>query len=343
MQRSITVLDLGSSKIAALTANIGKRGELSLSSRESLYSRGINEGEIIDIHKAIEDISLIMNKLEQKEQKKLKHIFVTMRNSDIEMALSRGMIPLSKTPREITKRDLMRCLELAAMVRLPLDRQVVQKVVKAFHIDGRDSAVQNPVGLYGIKLEVESFIATASRSRVQSITKCVDHAGFLLEGIYLSSIAASGSVLDREEKEKGVLLLDIGDTLTELLIFKNGLLRDSYIIKKGAKNCAGLLEEMRAILPSGKPDFSSLVLTGGGALIDGIIESAEKVFGIPARMGIVKNAGGSKLNSQDALIHTSTAGLINELADEYKTSHVYHPNPFHRIFHKFHTIYDSYF
>lgn len=334
MSKQITVLDFGSNKIAAATASIDRLGEISLSAFENLYSRGISEDGITDINKAVEDISAIMNKLERHGRKKIKHVFVTARGSDIEMRLSRGTIPLSKTPREITKRDIARCLELAAMIKLPMNRGVLQKIVKGFHIDGRPSTVGNPIGLYGIKLDVESFIATASLSKIHNITKCIDHAGFLLEGIYLSSMASASATLDAEEKEKGVLLLDIGETLKEALVFKNGLLQNYSATKRGARLNS---------ISNKKNDFSSIVVTGEGALHDGLIEETEKAFKIPARIGIVKNAKGSYSNSQDAIIHTSTAGLINDIANEYRITHAGRKNPISQAFRKLFDIYESYF
>jgi cell division ATPase FtsA len=353
MTRPITVIDLGSTRIAAATAGMGRDGSVFFSALENLDSRGIRGGEITDLNKAIEDISLIKRKLEDKEKKKLKKVYVTTRGADVEMALSRGMVPLSKSPREITKRDVKKCMEAAGLVKLPMERTVMQKIVRGFIVDGASSNVKNPLGLYGIKLEVESFIATANRSKVQNITKCVDHAGFLLDGIYLSSLASADSVLDNEEKETGALLLDIGEALTEAAVFKNSMLRNCRIIKKGAgmvldksghvdkAKVTALLKKACAELSAVRGDFSSVILAGGGALLDGVVEESEKVFGLPVRMGRVRNAPRG-LSQKDSLIHTPTIGLINRLANEYKEHREYH-NPFRRTLHNLLNIYETYF
>lgn len=353
MKKSITVIDLGSSKIAAATADIDKTGKLSVSALENLESRGINGGEIVDINKAIEDISLIKKKLERKEKNRLKKVYVTTRGADTRLEASGGMIVLSRTPREVTRKDIKKCLKLTSMVRLPVDRAVVQSIVKGFNIDGAPQMVKDPIGLYGIKLEARAFIATANLSKIQNITKCIDHAGMLLEGIYLSSIAVAGGVLKNEEKEKGVLLIDIGESLTEAIVFKNGALTNAHIMQKGARTIvdshghankiklAELFDEARGTLSAETGDFSSVVLTGGGALLDGVIEEAEKALRVQARVGLVKDASYG-LNAQEAIIHAPTFGLIKTIASEYHTSRI-PGNRFHKIFHNLLTLYETYF
>lgn len=344
MKKQITVIDLGSSRIAAVSADIDKSGRPHLSALENLKSRGIEGGEITDINKAVQDISSVMKKLKLKEKKRLKKVYVTTGGADIRLDISRGMIPLSRVSREITKNDIRKCLELAGLVRLPVDRAVVQKIVRGFSIDGGSVGVRNPLGLYGIKLEIESFIATANRSKIQSITKCIDHAGFLLDGVYLSSIASARSVLDAKEKADGVLLLDIGGALTEALIFKNDMLQNRYLIEKGAlarERPGAILKKILSALPVKERDFSSVVLTGGGALLDGVIEKAEGVFRVPSRIGLVKNVS-RKLSSEDSIIHASTIGLIEHIADEYRASHI-PGNPFRKLFRNLLNIYETYF
>ena len=332
MSKLITVLDLGSSKIAALRALVNTDGSTLIIAAENMHSRGITRGDITDIDKATDDVSSIMRKLERGMPKKAKKVFVTTRGADVKMDISRGMVPLSSIPREITKKDVKKCLEMASMIRLPLDIAIVERFVRAFYVDRESPGVQNPVGLYGIKLEAETFIALANRSKIRNITKCIDHAGLLLDGIYLSILASAESVLGEGDKEKGVLLCDIGGSLTEVAFFKNGALKNFNTIKEGAKavlNDSGgtdkeklesLLKKVLASVPAASKGAPSVVITGGGALLDGVIEEAEKVFATHARIGIARQAGRS-LNSQDAIIHTSTIGLATRMAGEYTRGH----------------------
>ena len=327
MKKIITVIDLGSNMIAGAVGGIGPNGTFDVVFLESIKSRGVNEGDISDLPKAVEDISRVIKKLESQARRKLKNISVSIRGSDVKLEGARGMIPLSRVSREITRRDVKRCIDIAGMIKIPMGRAIVQRMVKDFVID-EGSRVTNPVGLYGMKLEVESLIATANRSKVQTISKSIDLSGLLLDGFYLSSAASAASVLDREEKEKGVLLLDVGDSLTEGLTFRKGILEEHYKARRGArhfKDSVGhahpgklhdLFEAMDPLLQRKQGAFHSCVITGGGALVDGMIEETEKALGLPCRIGLVRNSR-IKLNSQDAIIHASTIGLIGQLAQNF--------------------------
>jgi cell division ATPase FtsA len=339
MNKLVTVIDLSSNRIAAAAAVMSKAGGVSLLGLEHLDSRGVREGDIIDLNKATEDIASVKNKLERRKNIKIKNIFVATKGADTKMDILRGMIPLARTPREITTRDLLKCLEVTAMIKLPLERAIIEKIVRNFRIDGAPGDIQNPVGLYGIRLEAEAFIATINQSKVQSITKCIDHAGLLLDGIHLSAIACSNSVLDEKEKKEGVLLLDIGDGLTEALTFKNNMLKNFRVIKK--KGEAVLNGSIRP----DKNGFSSVVVTGKGALLESAIEKAEKIFKRPARIGILRKGGGSlglRYSSQNAITHTRTIGLIRHLAREHKNNHI-HKSPIHKAFRKISDLYETYF
>jgi len=351
--KNITVIDLGTNKIAALTAKLSKDGTVSIEAMESLNSRGMRAGEIKDINRTVEDISLVVKRLERHKKRKIKSAFITTKSPDIEFVLSRGMVPLSNASREITKKDIGKCLQIAGMMKIPLERAVLQKLVKGFRIDDGSLFPGNPEGLYGVKLETEAFIVTAKQSNINNIAKCMDHAGLLLDGIFISSIALADCVLEDREKEKGVLLLDIGDSLTEGLIFKNSLLVYFFNVKKGADflldreeevnkgNLSVFLDEINKNVQEVTEKFEHLVIAGGGALIDGLLEEAEKKLICPARIGIAKDAGRS-LNSQDGIIHASTIGLAERIAKDYKASQPYR-NPVSSAIHKALHIYEMYF
>jgi len=353
MNRLITVLDLGASEMAAATGRIDKGGNVSLLGFESMPSAGLRHGEIVDINRAAEDISTVLRRLTRAQQKKIKKLHVTIKGNDVRVEVSRGMVPLSNTPREITKRDIRKCHEIASIMNFPIDRMVIQKIVKAFYINGGNLNIKNPLGLYGVKLEMESFIATADRSKTQTIVKSVDYAGFLLEGLYLSGIASATGILSDADMERGALLLDIRDSLTEAIAFKNGFLYAYFVTGKGTDfiiradghpdkdRLSSVLNEVRSAMPGMEKAFSQIIATGSGALVDGIIEEVESRFNIPTNMGMVKDPG-KGLQPKDALIHTSTIGQIKYLAREYK-SDTSDANPASKAFKRLLDIYESYF
>ncbi|MFH1380625.1 MAG: hypothetical protein ABIH57_00440, partial [Candidatus Omnitrophota bacterium] len=236
MKKNIAVIDLGSNRIALATASIGTDGSVSINSLENTFSHGVKNGEIIDINKVVSDIAAIKEKTEQKKGGKVpKKVFAITKGIDIKTELSRGMIALARNPREITKYDIEKCLDMTTMIKLPLERSIVGRTIKGFCIDGGSCSLSNPLGLYGIKLEAEAFVTTVPTAKIRSLTKCVDHAGLLLDEVHFSGVSVSVSVLDEEEKERGVLLLVIGHSLTEIIIFKDKLMKKSSILENGAR------------------------------------------------------------------------------------------------------------
>ncbi|MBN1353971.1 MAG: hypothetical protein JW994_04815 [Candidatus Omnitrophica bacterium] len=353
MKKNITVIDLGSDNIAAASALIDKKGGVSLLALGNSHSDGITAGVITDINKATEEIASLLSKLKDGAARNIKSVIVSTRGADIQMETARGMIALSRTPREVTKRDVKRCLDIAAMVKLAEGRTVLDKVVKRFIVDGVDYGVKTPIGHYGIKLEVEVFVATTRTSKINNIEKCVDHAGFILDDIRLSGPASASSVLDNAEKEKGVLLMDIGEVLIEAIVLRKGALRYFRVFKKGTayirdnkervdgKRLVELLRSICSEITLSGEAFTSIVITGSGALLDSVIEEAENIFGLPARMGIVRKTR-SAMSSQDAILHTATIGIIENAAQERRKA-IARGNPLQKLASKVLDIYENYF
>ncbi len=328
-KETVTVIDLGSSRIAGAAADMWPNGAFELFALDNRPSRGVTKGEITDMDKVVGDISAVVEKLGRARGKKIRDIYVTIKGQDIKIELSRGMSALSKVPHEITKKSVSRASDVAGMIKLPIERTVIAKAMKGFYVDGSRELIDNPMGLYAMKLEAEAFLVTTTHSKVQNIEKCVDHAGFMLKGIRLSSLASARSVLHVNEKEEGVIFLDIGKAQTEALIFNKGKLMSFRVMKKGTafveraapdKQPEALKEftdELFSLLSQQAGGASSIVAAGGGALLEGMIENIEKVFGITTRLGSVIDKG-LGLNPQDALIQTPAVGLIKQLSDEKK-------------------------
>ena len=351
--KTFTVIDLGSTKISAVTAGIDRGGRENILATEISDSRGITGGNITDMNKATQSIKTLVEKLRKKSSIRIKHVFVTVKGTDIEIHRTRGMVFLSKTPREISRKDLNKCAELASIFKLPLEKEIIEVIPSAFYIDGSSIPLKDPLGLYGVKLGLKAFVATANRGNIGNITKCIDHSGLILEGVHLSGLASGASVLEEDQKDKGVLLLDVGDISSEAVFFRENMVKQFGVINMGVSDILSadgtindssvskFFAKAKEILAFDKDKLGSIVITGGGALLEGVLESAEKTFNVHARMGLVKNEGHA-LNLQDSIVHTSTIGLVRHLSKKHKAS-ILCRNPFYRFFTKFHNIYDSYF
>ncbi|MBL7158271.1 MAG: hypothetical protein ISS91_02060 [Candidatus Omnitrophica bacterium] len=350
----ITILDLGCDRLAACLGSIHKKSSLSIFARESAPSRGIKDGAVIDAAMAIEEITALLSKLRRKNKRVTRGVHVTITGSGLSSQVSRSVIPLARIPREISKKDIKKCINIASLVRLPPDRAIVQKIVKGYSVDSGALNIVNPLGLYGIKLESEMLLLTASLSHVDTISKVIDHSGFFLEKFHLASLAKSYSLLDERDKDAGAILLDVGTGISEAAVYKNKSFLQLETIKKGTgffinsdttlnkEKLGTLLSELfKGLDLKEKKDVASLVITGKGALLDGMIEEAERVTKIPARLGAIKRAP-VQLNSEDSIVHAATIGLLYRIAEEYRFFDMT-KNPIQKTLHKLIDIYESYF
>ncbi|MDD5137052.1 MAG: hypothetical protein PHN63_06885, partial [Candidatus Omnitrophica bacterium] len=173
----VTGLDIGSSKISAITISIGKEGQFSMIAHATGSSRGVSMGAISDLNEAVRSVTAVLKKLKQGSPDGLGQIYVNIAGETLKGAGSSGMIPLSVRGREITKPDIARCIDAASTIRLPFDREIVHKIVQRFSIDDQPW-IKDPLGLYASRISCEVYIITAAVNSIQNIFKCVSNAGY---------------------------------------------------------------------------------------------------------------------------------------------------------------------
>ena len=344
MSRIITALDLGSSNIRAAVCRMDGPERLKLLALDSITSKGIDSGNIVDFNAACKDIALIMARVEGKIKRNPKSISLALSGSGVEGITSKGMIGLSRRPRQITQSDIVKCKDVASLVRIPMDRKIIQTEVHSFFINEGDK-VENPLGLYATKLSIKIHIITADISKIMNLQNLIEHAGYILDNIIYSGGAIAYSVLDGEERKDAIALIDIGSHLTNITVFEKGYLKYLNCLLKGSAE----LEDGRLVnsyfqdIKKHLLDFSlsKAVITGGGVLKEDILESAESKLGMRCQLGQVK-LNWCSLSPKDAFLHTSTLGLIayeaKRLTRQPKENH-----PVTRIIRFFSNIFESYF
>ncbi|MCX5685979.1 MAG: cell division protein FtsA, partial [Candidatus Omnitrophica bacterium] len=240
MRKEITVtgLDIGSSRVSAVTALASPCGALDVLAQASQNSRGISRGAVVSLAEAVKSVSGVMNKLCAKTPRRPGDIYVNISGESIKGGISRGMIPLSIRGREITRPDITRCVNAAGTIHLSFDREIVHKIVQRFSVDD-EPPVKNPMGLYASRLACEAYIITANANHIQNIYKCVNNAGYDIKEIVFTGIADGSSLLTPEEREEGALLLDMGASITEVSVFTDGALADLEILLTGGSDIKG--------------------------------------------------------------------------------------------------------
>lgn len=188
---------------------------------------------MVNIEATVESISEAVRRLEEQASLEVESVYVGIAGGHIKSFESYGTAPV-KGP-EITKEDIDRALEAAKAVYVPLDREVLHVIPKEFVVDGEEGII-NPVGMNGIRLEAKVQIVTGSVSAVQNLLKCCEKAGLEVVDIVLEPLASSLATLTDQEREHGVVMIDIGGGTTDIAFYKNGVLSYTSVIAIGGNH-----------------------------------------------------------------------------------------------------------
>ena len=350
----IVGLDIGTSKIVTIVAELLPEGSLKVIGLGQHPSRGLKKGVVINIDSTMQAIQRSIEEAELMADCKINTVFTGIAGNHIKSLNSHGMVKIKDA--EVTQMDVDRVVETARAVALPADQQILHILTQEFIIDGQDD-VREPLGMSGMKLEVKVHIVTGAVAAAQNIVKCIKRCGLEVSDLILQPLASSIAVLTEDEKELGVCLVDIGGGTTDIAVFKNGSIRHTAVIAvagdqitndiavafrtptqsaediKIKHGCALrqladareavevpgvdgrearqlsiqtlaevieprvvelyelVLQELRR---SGMEEMiaSGIVITGGSAMMRGMIDLGEEIFHMPVRMGMPRYVGG---------------------------------------------------
>jgi cell division protein FtsA len=234
-QRHITGLDIGTTKICAIIGQMTKEGDLTIQGFGSVPSMGLRRGVVIDIDSTVESIQKAVDKAEEMSGVAARDVFVGIAGGHITSENSRGVVEITNPARGVTEADIARVLEKARSVAMPIDREIIHCVPQEYIVDD-ESGIQNPIGLAGARLEVRCHVVTAAITSAQNIVRCVNQAGFRTADVMLESLASSIAVLDDNQRDLGVLLLDVGGGTTDIAIYTDGAIKFSGVVPFGGDN-----------------------------------------------------------------------------------------------------------
>lgn len=228
----ICALDIGSSKISAAVVELKKK-HISKISFESIAAKGFSNGAITDSIELVGCIGNVLEKLKNRSGINIKFIYTDISGQDITTKHSQAIIPLAERGNKvITFSDVHRANEQARILGSSLEEEILHQIPFGYSIDSK-SEILNPIGLYGHRLKVDLYLLCGKLSSIQSMIRVVNQAGFEVKDLFFPGLAISEAVFDRELKEGVNILCDIGHDTTELLVFKEGLLRDIEILPIG--------------------------------------------------------------------------------------------------------------
>lgn len=350
----IVGLDIGTSKIVAIVAELQPEGTLKVIGLGQHVSRGLKKGVVVNIESTMQSIQRALEEAELMADCKINNVYTGIAGSHIKSLNSHGMVKIKDA--EVSQMDVDRVVETARAIALPADQQILHILTQEFIIDGQED-VREPLGMSGMKLEVKVHIVTGAVAAAQNIVKCIKRCGIEVSDLILQPLASSLAVLTEDEKELGVCLVDIGGGTTDIAVFKQGAIRHTAVvpiagdqmtndvavafrtptqsaeeikIKHGCalrqladpreivevpgvdgrdprqlsvQTLAEVLEPrvvelyelvLNELRRSGMEEMiaSGIVITGGSAMMRGMVELGEEIFHMPVRLGMPRYVGG---------------------------------------------------
>ncbi|MBU0727468.1 cell division protein FtsA [Patescibacteria group bacterium] len=221
-EQIIASLDVGSSKIRTVIALIEEEKKMpNIIGVGVAPSTGMRKGNIIDVDEAISNISAALEDAERMSGAPIHHVFVGISGNHVESFDSKGVIAISHAGSEIIEDDINRVLEAAQAVNMPSNRKILRIIPKSFSVDDQ-KGIKNPIGMIGVRLEVDAHIITGQSTIVKNVEKAVHQAGVDIDDMVPASLASSEAVLSRRQKELGVVVIDVGCGSTSISVFEEG-------------------------------------------------------------------------------------------------------------------------
>lgn len=234
--RVVVGLDVGSSKIRTVVGILDDKSLIpNVIGVGIAPSTGLRKGQVIDVEESISNITSSLEDAERMAGEPIHHVFLAVSGNHIEAFNSKGVIAISHPGNEITEEDIDRVLEAAQAVAIPNNRRILRIIPKSFTVD-EQRGIKYPVGMTGIRLEVDAHIVTGLVTAVRNIEKCVLQAGVDIDDAIPSVLAASEAVLTKRQKELGVVVVDIGSGGTSIAVFEEGTILHTAVIPVGAES-----------------------------------------------------------------------------------------------------------
>jgi cell division protein FtsA len=273
----VAALDIGTTTVSAAIADYNDDGELEIIGLGTAPSRGLRRGVVINIEATLTSVSAAIEAAEQMAGREVSSVVTGIAGGHIEGINSRGVVAVTGKGREITGEDVERVIDAAKAVVIPMDREVIHVIPQEFIVD-EQGGIKNPLDMIGVRLEAEVHIITGSVTSAQNLVKCVNRAGFKVSDIVLESLAGGRAVLTEDERDLGVLLIDLGGGTTDILIYRDGAPYYTSVLPVGGTQVTGDLsimlktptESAEQIKQTAGCCYLPLVETGEPVIIPGV-------------------------------------------------------------------------
>ncbi len=235
MQRTIVGIDVGTTKVCTIVAQASDTGKLNILGVGLTPSKGMDKGVVVNIDDAVSAISASVEKAERLSGYRIGTAFVGVSGRHISSLNSRGVVAVQRPDHEITRNDVARAVESAQAVAIPTQREIIHVIPRAYVVDGHEG-IRDPIGMSGFRLEVETHIVTGEVMAIQNLIRSVQKTGVEIDDLILQPLASGEACLSADDKDRGVMLVDIGGGTTDVAIFVQGGVWHTSVISVGGNH-----------------------------------------------------------------------------------------------------------
>ncbi|HMQ50501.1 MAG TPA: cell division protein FtsA [Anaerolineae bacterium] len=236
MDRTVVALDIGTTKICTIVAEVGPPPDhaMRIVGVGTVPSSGIRKGVVVNVQEVTVAIRESIQRAERTSGYEIASAYVGLAGAHIASMNSQGVVAISRGERGIRPVDVERALESARAVDIPHNREILHIIPREFTVDGEDG-VRDPVGMQGYRLEVEAHLVTGATGSIRNLIKCVQAAGIQIDALVLEPLASGEAVLTDVEREMGVVLVDIGGGTTDIAVFIEGSIWHTVVLSTGGE------------------------------------------------------------------------------------------------------------
>ncbi len=256
-------LDIGTTKICAIVGEVIEAGPnpvIDIIGIGTAPSTGLRKGCVVNIDSTVESITKAIEEAELMAGVEISHVYTGIAGGHIKSFNSNGIVAIKD--KEISESDIQRVIDAAKAVAIPLDREVIHIIPQEYIVDDQDG-IRDPIGMSGVRLEAKVHIVTGAVSSAQNIIKSANKAGLNVAEICLEPIASSEAVLTQDEKDLGVVLVDIGGGTSDIAIFKEGALVHTSVLALGGNH---ITNDIAVGLRTPQPEAEKIKIKYGCAL-----------------------------------------------------------------------------
>jgi cell division protein FtsA len=279
VEEYVVGIDVGSSKVGVLIGKRDGRGGVEVAGRGQAPNRGTRRGNIVNLDATVEALKAASEEAEVMAGVEISRAWVGIAGADVRSVNARGMVSVARKDREIGRADIERALEAAQSAALPSDREILHAVPQEFVVD-EQGGISDPLGMLGSRLEVQVHLVTGQTARSRTLLTCVNRAGIEVAEMVFEPLAAAEAVLTPDEKDLGVLLLDVGSGTTGYALFEDGEARHSAVLPVGAGH---FTNDLAMVLRTPYAEAERIKLKEGCCLLSMVQE--EEGISVPAVAG----------------------------------------------------------